>query len=306
MELTKEVIETHGLSDDQVTALNKFGTDSEGILVADAKKGYEGKANEDAEKILHDATTSVAELTGVKHEDGVKVKDYFGLAFTGHSKSKMDELDVKGKELDAKIVEAQKGGNEVLAKEFTAIKDQLDNMKKKEAEFDRLNEGGFEQKYLDKSKDYDTLTKGQAFLSVRPTFAKDVNTFEATARWEAFMKATDEKYHVKMVDNVAKAIDKENEFKIIDLKDLVGKDAELSKLETGRQVDGPGASQTKKTRIEGVPFEVSEDAKSNNESRTEAIRKYLSEKGMHPTSAEYTKEFTKLNERILGINQKAA
>jgi hypothetical protein len=303
MELTKEVIEAQKLSDDQVSVLNKFGTDSESLLVANAKKEYDGKANTDAEAILHGATESIVKLTGRKHEAGVKVEDYFKSAWDDHSKSQMTVIENKQKELDDKIANAEKGGNEVLAGEFKSLKAKFDDLQVKEAEFDRIADGDFEKKFTDLSTQHSGLLERQSFQSVKPSFDDKVNAYEVDAKWANFIKTTLETNHIKMVDGVAKAIDKDNEHKITDLKDLVEKDTDLKELAQGRSQEGPNGDPTKFAKITGVPFDVPEDSKTNTAARTAAIKDHLAKEGIPSMDDRFVGEFKKYNELILGITK---
>ncbi len=71
MEFTTEQITEIGLSEEQVTKVQEATATHE----AELKHGWDGKANDDAEKIIQGAANKVEELTGIKREQGQKGLD---------------------------------------------------------------------------------------------------------------------------------------------------------------------------------------------------------------------------------------
>ena len=72
MEIPKEFIETNGITPEQATAFSSYASDH----IAELEKGWEGKANENAQAILNNVATKNAERTGIQRNDGEKHYDY--------------------------------------------------------------------------------------------------------------------------------------------------------------------------------------------------------------------------------------
>jgi hypothetical protein len=78
--LTQEIIEKAGLTEDQLATIKPLGES----YIADLKKGWDGKANSDAEGILNGAAVKVAEVTKVTRNQGEKIADYIVRAGNEH------------------------------------------------------------------------------------------------------------------------------------------------------------------------------------------------------------------------------
>lgn len=135
-----------------------------------------------------------------------------------------------------------------------------------------------------------------AFQSVKPTFPDTVNAYEAKAKWDEFISDVKTKYTIELVENEAICKDKDNEYKTIKLKDLVDKDANITQMLQGRQQIGTGGKQVDVTKVDGVPFDVPKELDS--EGRSKLIKEHLISKGLNITSAEYSKQFAELNNKI--------
>ena len=298
MEFTTEFIEANKLSAEQVTALAEAINDHE----AELKKSYDGKANADAEGIIEGAVKSTLEITGIGREQGEKYAEYLKrvgpLYITGKLESAKRELESKKAELD----EAIKTGkpDAMLQKNYDAMKERFDVLQAKEADFDRIKEADYENKYNELFQSHTTAQINSAFNSVKPAFPDSVNKYEAQAKWNEFVSKVKEKYNVEIdKDGIGRAIDKENKHKTYKLSDLVEKDKEIMSLKTGRQQTGLGADpDVKLVDVKDVPFKVPENA--TPQQRNDAIREYLTKVlKLNKISSEYAAKFTEYNKLLL-------
>lgn len=292
MEISKEVIEAQNLSEEQVTAINGFGKSYGEGLVADAKKEYDGKASADADAILDGAAKSITDLTGVAREQGQKIGDFIGAAWTNFSATKTSELDNAKADYEAKLKDFK--GDDATKAALEEARGKYDALQKKTADYDSLKETA--GKYDPLLESHNTLKVGQSFASVKPIFDKSVNEYEAKAKWNTFMSEVLDKNTIELVDGEAIAVDKDNPHKTAKLKDLVGSNEIIKALTQGRQQKGIGAEPAKLTTIEGVPFEVPENADGKTIQAT--IESYLTKKGLSYTSTEFSNEFGKLYNKI--------
>lgn len=289
MEFTQEFIQEIGLDEAQVSKISEF-TDSH---ISELENGWKGKANENAEKILEGASSKVELLTGIHREKGQKIADYIGFASENYFKGQRSDLERKEKELDDKIKNA--GHDDTLLKELEDTKSQLTKLKEKEAMFSDWEENDYKGKFEATSKELSDVRLNLAFNGVKPSFPESANEYEANYKWEQFKTGVLSKYEIKIVDNEAIVVDKDNEFKTQKLADLVKKDEGLSSLLKGEK-KGIG-SKPKSIKIKDVPFDVPENATSQE--RTKVIREYLASKNIAITSPEYSKQFAELNSKIL-------
>ena len=169
MEFTEDFVKDNELSETQVTALTKATNDNEATL----KKEWDGKANENAEGILHGASKAIVDLTGIAHENGVKIKDYLQLASDGYFKGAKATLERKEKELDEKIQGA--GTDKVLKAELENAKQKIDDLKKIEAEHSEFIKGDFKNLFEKSNTELSQMKKQVAFGNVKPKFADGVN-----------------------------------------------------------------------------------------------------------------------------------
>jgi hypothetical protein len=311
--LTPELIQQLGVKDDQVKDLNTFIETAKltpevekvlhsGLLnlTAELKKTYDGTANENAEKILSGAAKKLTDVTGVQREQGEKYADFLVRASTKHMEAKEAKLKERQAELEEKI----KNGNvsETVKKELEETKVKLQDLLKKEAEYEKIKP--IAEKYPELEKNFNTMKITNAFGSVKPSFPDTVNSYEAAAKWGAFVEGINEKYNIEFVDGKAKAIDKENSYKIFDLSELVAKDETIQALIKGRQQAGPGFKKPEQ-KIEGIPFTIPENATS--EEKQKAIREYLLNELKIPLhSPKFAEEFGKWNVLISKKQQKTA
>lgn len=306
--LTKEFIEKTGLGESQVTEINSFIEASKldetqqtalqsHILTIDAelRKKYDSTANVNAERILDGAAKKVEELTGVKREQGQKIADYFTLAGTKHVSDREQKLKDREKVLEDKI----KNGNvsETVANELAETKKKLNALLQKEASIDEIIKGDYKTKYEKLVQDNENLKRNNAFASVKPTFPVEVNQYEADAKWKEFMNSVLEKYTIEFnSEGEPIAIDKDNQYKIVKLSDLVKADKEISALSQGRQQLGTGHKKGS-VKLDGIPFNVPENA--TPEETQKAIKDYLlGELKLQFHEPEYAKKFAEFNALI--------
>lgn len=288
--ITQEVATELGLTPDAIAKLTPLYNDQ----VANIKKEFEGKANENAENIILGAITQTAKKFNVEleREQGEKNADY--LARLNAKVVETTQSNVAKLEAEYKQKLKDVGNGDATAKELESVKAELDNAKKTLADFDTIKEKA--DKYDSTVEQLSGLKLQVAFQSVKPTFPDTVNAYEAKAKWEEFIADTKTKYTIELVDGEAICKDKDNEYKTIKLKDLVDKDANITQLLQGRQQSGTGSKQVDLTKVEGVPFDVPKNITS--EERSKLIKDHLIGKGLNVTSAEYSKQFAELNTKI--------
>jgi hypothetical protein len=287
--ITAEIATELGLTEAQVTSIKEKGSN----YIADLQKGWDNKANENAEGILNGAISKIVETTKVPRNQGEKVADYIERASNSHLSTLKTDLET------AKLDYAQKlkdfKGDDATKLELENAKLELDKAKQTLANFDEIKAKA--DKYEPLETEYKNMKLQIAFQSVKPNFPETVNSYEAKAKWEEFISGVQNKYTIELVDGVAVCKDKDNEYKTVKLSELVTKDEELSKLSQGRVQQGVGAKQVDKVKIDGVPFEVAKDATS--EERSKAIQEHLLKEGIAKTSPEYAKKFKEFHDLIV-------
>ncbi|MCH8067846.1 MAG: hypothetical protein IID16_01035 [Candidatus Marinimicrobia bacterium] len=294
MEFKEDFIKDNELSETQVTALTKATNDNEATL----KKEWDGKANENAEGILHGASKAMVTKTGIAHENGVKIVDYLTLALDGSFKGEKATLERKEKELDEKIKGA--GTDEVVKAELENAKQKIDDLKKIEAEHSEFIKGDYKNLFEKSNTELSQMKKQVAFGNVKPKFADGVNEYESKAKWNDFTKNVLDKYDIHLDENNEPVFkDKENEYKTGKLSDLVKEDQGIQELVKGRQQLGLGSSTKSNVKIEGVPFEVPENATPKE--RQNAIKDYIIGTEKIPEygpGTKYADRFSELNKKI--------
>jgi hypothetical protein len=291
MEFTQEFITEHKLEDAQISAIKELATSH----ISTLKGEWDGLANKNAEAIIDGAAKKYSGLTGVQRETGEKFADYAERAWNVFSESKSNELKTKIAEYDEKIKGA--GTDEALKNELIQIKNSYSELQKKEAQFDELNGSGITDKYNTLKEENSTLKLNVAFNSVKPNFPETVNKYESNAKWNEFKKEILKENTLELVDGEWLVINKENKHKQqAKLSDLVGKDAEITRLMEGRQQKGTGGKEITLTKIDGVPFDIPVDASSSEISKL--IKDHLLSKGISVTSDSFSKEFADLHKVI--------
>lgn len=300
MELTKEVIEAQGFTEDQIKAVNEFGVD----FVAGIKKTYDeqysGAANANAEKILSGAATRITETTKVDRNQGEKVGDFMDRAWIQSNESKLQGLEAskKGYESSKKEYEDKVKnfkGNDDIQSSLTEITGKYDLLQAKEAKFDQLVSDGFEDKFNAASSELVGMKKAVAFGEVKPAPPKEVNEYEFNAKWDEFTSGVLKDNEIEFVDGKAVAVSKENKHKVSTLKELLAKDSNIQELMKGRAQVGTGTISGG-VKLDGIPFELPKDATQNDISK--AIENQLKESGLLISSPEYSKQFTELMTKV--------
>lgn len=289
--ITEEVVKQLNLTPEQIEGLKPVVTNH----IADLQKGWDGKANENAERIISGAAESVVKRFGVEEQRqaGEKAADYLARVSEKAFSETKTSLELAKTQYEQKLKDFN--GGDATKAELDKAKAELDNAKKQLADFDTYKAKAEKLESLE--GEYLTMKKQMAYKEVKPSFPDTVNPYEAKAKWEDFIKEVESKYHIELVDGVATAIDKENQYKTIKLKDLVAQNKDLQDLVQGRQQRGLGGHQKDGETIEGVPFAVPKDATSDE--RTKAIRDYLATQGVSQMSPNYATEFAKYNRLIL-------
>lgn len=297
MELKADFIEAQKLSTEQVTAIQTVT----GEEIAELKKGWDGKANENAERILTGASDYVKTqmASTLDREQGEKVGDYIKRIsdshFTTHEKSLKDSKD----EYDEKVKNFK--GDADLKLKLEGFEKTNDGLLQKLAKLEPLE--GLDIKNKELKDSFDALNLSFALGKVKPRFADTVNKYEADVKWAEFVKDTLKEYDIKIVENEPIAISKDNIHKQKKLSELVESNEILKALIKGRQQKGPGGDPKDLIDLTDVPFKIPE--KASTEDKTKLIRDYLATKGIAVTSNEYAKEFSKLNLKIAEELKKA-
>lgn len=292
-EINEQFIKDNNLSAEQVTAIKGSVTTYHTTEVAELKKGWDGKANDDAQGILTGAAKSITDITGIERTQGEKIADFITRSWEGHSTSKTAELAKAKAEYDDKLKNFK--GDEATAAELLKSKEDLDALMKKTADYDTLKDSA--DKLTPLQEQYEAMNKRVAWGGVKPNFPDTINEYEAGAKWAECIANIEKEYTIEFDGDKAVGVNKENKHNILSLKDLVGKDEAITKLMEGRQQTGVNGKQTELQKIEGVPFDVPKDA--NSAKRAELIRGYLTKKGVSIMSSEYSTQFAELNSKML-------
>ena len=284
--ITQDLKTTLGLTDDQVKGLSPSYENH----IAEIKKGWDGKANTDAEGIINGALSKIVEVTKVSRNTGEKAGDYITRASESHLGNLKTDLENAKSDYATKLKEFK--GDEATKQELDKAKQELDDAKKILADYDSIKEKA--EKFEPLQADYLNMKKSVAFRSVKPNFPTEVNQYEAKAKWDSFTKDVEDKFTIELVDNEPIAIDKTNEHKRVKLSELVSQSKELTELMQGRTQQGTGATPTQKT-LEGVPFKVPENV--NGTDLSKLINEHLDTK-MTMTDPNRAKAFSELWAKI--------
>lgn len=295
MEFQEDQIVDLGLNEDQVLKLQSLTSDYE----AELKQSWDGKANSDAEAILQGAADKVEALTGIKRDQGVKIADYLGIASESYVKGSKSSYEAKIAELDEKIKNGKP--DPILQQQLDEAKSKLDVFLQKEAKFEDWEKNDWKGKYEQASTELSNYKLNAAFGSIKPNFPDTVNAYEAKGRWNEFVEDVKSNYDIKEDGGEYIAVSKENVHKVYKLKDLLEKNDAILELSKGRKIDGIGSKAKDKIKIDGVPFEIPENA--NASERTKAIKEYITgELKLPHTSREYAAKFAELNKILLEKN----
>ncbi|TNE74995.1 hypothetical protein EP331_00455 [bacterium] len=298
MELTKELIESHQLSDDVVKAISSYGAEQ----IANVKKEFEGKANTDAEGILTGVAKSIRDKFGVnaEREQGEKYGDYLSRVSQIVVSTKQSEIDKVKSDYEEKIKGVK--GAETLRTEYEQLQSKLDEVQKKYADYDEVKAKA--QKADEYSEQLSGLKLDQAFTKVRPVFPETANKYEVDAKWKAWKESVLKEYEIELVEGKPMAISKENQYKQKELSELLASDENIKSLLEKREQGGLNAKEREKElSIEGVPFKL--PVNPTPQERQDAIKAYLTnDLKLNAASQDYAKKFAELNQKILNGGQK--
>jgi len=284
--ITDEVKTSLNLNDDQINGLKPLFEND----LATKLKERDTLANGNAEKIIQgaiDTTLTKFGITDLPRQAGEKNADYLARVndkVLESSKSNITKLEA---ELKEKIKNSD--GSTLAKEEVEKIKLELDEAKKKLANYDELVEKA--GKYEQTAEALSGMKLSVAYNSVKPNFPTEANQYEVKAKWDEFIKATNEKWLIEIVEGEPIAIDKDNEHKRVKLSELVSQNKEITELLQGRQQNGSGAKPAK-TKVDGLPFEIEGEPTSENISKS--INAYLISQGTPVTSNEWGKKFQEL------------
>ena len=295
MSLSEEFIKNNGLTPEQATKINNFYSTE---VIPDLKKGWDGKANTDAEGILTGAAKYAAEKLGVtvEREQGEKYADYLQRISDLSIKSKLDAFSEKETELENKIKNF-KGGDE-LKSQLDELKIKNDDLLKEIAKLEPLK--GFDTKYENVQGELEQLKLSIGFDRVKPSFPESVNKYESAAKWSEFKNSVLQGHNIEIADNIAYAIDKENPHKKVKLSELVDADSAIQELLKGRHQNRNHAFSVDSKKVEGIPFEVPVGLASENQSKL--VGEYLEKKLGSKLHSDYTSEFRELLQKVKSVN----
>jgi len=287
MELSKEIIESHKLTEDQVKAVTEYGKSVIASEKGKIEEEWKTKAHTDAQGILSGAATSIEKLTGIKRKDAEKIAEYIERSANEYTNTQKSELEKLKNDYEEKIKGVKDAG--ALKDEYEKMKLSQDAILKKYADYDSVKEKA--QQAGEYEKQLSELKLEVAFAKAKPSFPDTVNPYESKAKWDEFTKKLLEKNTIELVDGEPIVVDKENKYKQEKLVDVVAKDEAIQGLLKGRQQTGIGAKPVDKKTIEGVPFEVPVNADTKTIGQT--IRDYLAKQNVALTSTEYPVLFSK-------------
>lgn len=286
--ITEEVKTSLGLTDEQIGGLKPLYENH----IADKQKAWDAKANDNAENILSGAASKIEEVTKVKRDQGEKVADYIVRSSSAYNSSLSEELKTAKAAYEQKLKDFK--GDEATKAELDAAKAELDKAKQALAGFDDLKAKA--DKYDEASQALSGLKLSVAFRDVRPNKPEHVNEYEFKAKWSDFEKATLAKYNIEIVDGVAMAIDKDNQYKQVKLEDLVKQDTQISELLKEQKRGGHGSQQRKPVDVDGKVLDLPENPSADDISK--AINAELDAKGLKPGTTERTAKFKEIYAKV--------
>ena len=295
--LTEDFAKENNLTPEAVQAITSAGSE----YIAGLKKGWDGKASQDADAILDGAFSAIEKETGISREKGEHANKFIPRVWESYNANKLSDLQSKLKEANDKL-KAQPG-NEAFKKQIEELENKIDNHYQPiEAKYLKLEEAKYEERFPELESENNRLKEQIALIANKPQFPDTLNKFEAEAVWGAFVQKFKENYElIEDPQNPGKwlGISKKNSHLKYSVEELIKKDEEIQKRLEGRQIRSPHSDPKNETRqIEGLPFKVPVEADSS--SLTEAITEHLATQKdstgnaitqMHP---EFSQRFTKL------------
>lgn len=256
LQFSEDFTKEHGLTPEQVSAVTGFVSSS---YIPELKKGWDTTASSQADSILDNVGKSLVEKYGVsiQREKGEKYLDFMSRASEEAFKKQKTELESKISEYEQKSKDF-KGADDIKA-QLDILKSEKDDLLQKLAELEPLK--GMDKKYEEAMNNYVSMEKRVAYSQVRPTFPETVNKYEADAKWNEFIRGVEDKYEIKIVEDKAKAISKENQHIVKDLEQLVSEHEPFVELLKGREQKGTGGKPADSFKeVDGLPFKVKQGA----------------------------------------------
>ena len=162
MEFTEDQIKELGIDETQANKIAELSNTE----IAELKKDWDGKANENAERIIQGAAKSTEEKTGISRDHGEKIADYLTRASGLHLEGKTNALTERQKELDEKIKNTK--GDDLLKGQFEELKVKFDGLQQKEAKFSEWEKEDYKGKWEQANDKLNKQTVDIAFGSVKP------------------------------------------------------------------------------------------------------------------------------------------
>lgn len=294
MSLSEKFIQENNLTPEQVTKINGFYSTE---VIPELKKGWDGKANTDAEGILTGAAKYASEKFGIQEErrQGEELADFLERISDLSIQSKLAAFSEKESELNDKIKNFK--GSDELKSQLDQLKTKNDDLLKKIATLEPLE--GFDEKYKNSQEELEQLKLSIGFDRVKPIFPESVNKYESTAKWSEFKNSVLKEHNIEIIDNVSYAIDKENPHKKVKLSELVDGDSQIQELLKGRQQNGNHAFSVDSKKVEGIPFEVPSGLTSEDQSKL--VGNYLEKTLGSNLHSDYTIQFRELLQKVKSV-----
>jgi len=290
MELPKEFIETNGITEEQAAAFTSYASSQ----VAELKKGWDGKANENAQGILNGVISSVQSLTGIERTQGEKYADYLTRSSSSFLADQKTALENAKAEYEEKA-KSVKGAKHIV-KDYEDLKIQLGSFKEKAAKFEEIQD--IPDKYAALLEENKKTKLDSAFASIIPALKEGTDPYAFNGRWNEQKAKVLSEWEIELVDGEAKGKSKKNEYTVKPLKELMYTD-ELNSFLQGRQQKGTGAIAVPSSKIDGIPFDVPKTAIKDSRQRSELIKENLAKDGITPTHKDFSQKFSEYNTKIL-------
>jgi phage terminase Nu1 subunit (DNA packaging protein) len=279
-----EELKNLGLAEEQLQKVEEFFTTYKTSVENEIKEN----GNKFAEGIIDGASKLAEEKTGLKRNAGEKYADYL-VRVSGEflSKKEQDLLKIKS-EYEEKI----KGLSTDDAKA------ELDKYKKQVAELEQ--EKGYKEKYEGLFSKYENQKLSLAFGSAIPTELQTNQNKVVKATLDAVKNEILKTHNIEQNEKGEFiAIDKDNQYKITPLNELIKSNELIKELEGfGKAETKTGFTKEEKesVKIDGIDIKITKDMDDNQISL--AIRSHLLGKGLDLLSREYSDKFVAMQKKI--------
>lgn len=289
---TDEFVKEHNFTAEQITAVTGVVSEVYTANVATLKEEFSGAANTQAEGIIQGAIDKTQKDTGytLARLDGEKNGEYLGRFNLSYLSAQKTDLEKSKLDYETRTKEFK--GDETILNDLNTFKEANKVLKGKEAEWDKVLNSGVQKNYDDLLIVNTALNQSVAFNSVKPSFDKDQNKFEITAKWDSFISEVLEKNTVVIHENVAYAVDKVNDTIKTKLEDLVKDNKELAPLISGRQQLGIDGKPINHKDVDGISFKVPADA--TDDELAALVQGQLTKDGVPDISPDYSTKFQEM------------